>query len=470
MAVAQRLKRYLENLQVQYDIVHHERAYTAEHAATSAHVAADQMVVATPLIDRNGVLFALHSLANEVDMEKMAQSTGRRLQLLAVEQIERFFRDCEVSAIPAIGAAYGLKMVVDPSLFQQPQLFVRCGSTEALIKLENAEFRMALVQATEADFVKWSATRVPAAVTSLKHGHHQDVTWEDIADRLQQLYTLPPMPTIAVRILHLVSDPESEISDLARVIEQDPSLAAQILRYARSALFNFPGEINSVQDAVNIVLGFERVANIAMGIASAKAFNIPQNGPLGMDRFWQHSLMCSFLCQQFALQVSREANVDPGLAYLCGLLHNFGWLLMGHLFAPEFKSLNQLAFEQPDTPIHVLERQVFGMGWAQDVMAIGHGTLGGMLLKMWNLPDAVVKCAAMHQATSYQGDQDQYVHLVRLCNTILHNNGIGELDAPCHLESVFLRFGLSVDRGLEIAKEALKSTEELGQFARSIAA
>ena len=171
------------------------------------------------------------------------------------------------------------------------------------------------------------------------------------------------MPAIALRILQLTNNPNSEVSDLALTIEQDPLLAAQIMRYARSALFNFPGEINSVQDAVNIVLGYDRVANIAMGIAALKAFKLPNGGPWGLSALWRHSLYSSYVCQQVALQLPKSNGVVPGMAYLSGLLHNIGALLVGHLFRPEFDELSKLIKDHPETPVSLLERQVFGSGW-----------------------------------------------------------------------------------------------------------
>lgn len=59
-----------------------------------------------------------------------------------------------------------------------------------------------------------------------------------LAERVQQLYQLPPMPAIALRVMQITAASETTAAELASVIERDPSLAAQVLRYARSALFN----------------------------------------------------------------------------------------------------------------------------------------------------------------------------------------------------------------------------------------
>ncbi|CAN0601613.1 unnamed protein product, partial [Ectocarpus sp. 12 AP-2014] len=240
----------------------------------------------------------------------------------------------------------------------------------------------------------------------------ESLTLEEVADKLQKLYRLPPMPALALRILKLTANTEATARELAELIEFDPSLTAQIMRYARSALFNYPGQITSVQEAVTRVLGFDRVAHIALGIASVRAFDVPRHGMLGMDSFWRHSLYCAFLCQRMATW----CDADKGLSYLCGLLHNFGLLLVGHLFPAEFDELNTLREANPEASMHSLEVQVFGAGNDQDILAVGHGAIGGILHRLWQLPDPVVKAAGMHQQSGYHGEHDQYVLMVQLAN------------------------------------------------------
>jgi Ala-tRNA(Pro) deacylase len=55
---------------------------------------------------------------------------------LATEQeLAALFPDCSVGAIPALGAAYGLRTLVDRSLFEQPEVFIESGDHETLVQL-----------------------------------------------------------------------------------------------------------------------------------------------------------------------------------------------------------------------------------------------------------------------------------------------------------------------------------------------
>lgn len=282
----------------------------------------------------------------------------------------------------------------------------------------------------------FSARKGPLAV---------ELTLDDIAARLQKLYRLPPMPALALRILELTANPEATAKQLAEVIELDPSMTAQLMRYARSALFGYRGQINSVQDAVARVLGFERVAHVAMGIAAVKAFDVPREGPLGIDQFWRHSLYCAFLSAGLA----RRCGAEPGMAYMCGLLHNFGLLLIGHLLPAEYARLSELREAQPEASMQQLEQQIFG-GADHSMVAVGHGTIGGVLHRLWNLPGPVIKAAAMHQRGEHSGEHQLYVSAVMLANALLKDIGIGDELVPDDTNALAARLGLE-QRDLEQA-------------------
>ena len=262
----------------------------------------------------------------------------------------------------------------------------------------------------------------------------------------------------------MTANSEATARELGELIEFDPSLTAQIMRYARSALFNYPGQINSVQEAVTRVLGFDRVAHIALGIASVRAFEVPRQGMLGMDQFWRHSLYNAFVCQRMA----PKCHSDKGLAYLCGLLHNFGLLLVGHLFAQEFDELNALREANPDASMHSLEQQVFGASNDQQMLAVGHGAIGGILHRLWELPDPVVKAAGMHQQAGYHGEHEPYVLMVQLANGLLKERGIGDEFNPDDIVSLASSLGLSEGDVARLNEEIDNVSGELDALALSL--
>ena len=278
------------------------------------------------------------------------------------------------------------------------------------------------------------------------------------------------MPETAVRIMHLTSDPDSNVFQLAELIERDPSLAAQVMRYARSALFAYRGELSSVKDAVNIVLGFDRVAQLAMGISAAKAFNIPQDGPFGLTKFWQHALYNGVLAQALALLAKPDLLIDDKQAYLSGLLHNFGLLLLGHLFPPEFRMLNRLRESNPEASMKALEGQVFGMGGAQDIMSIGHGSIGASLLKMWGLPETSIMVASKHTQENYSGAHEYYVSLIQLANYYLAQHDVGDEPITYDPEPLLDKLGIQAEQAQQLMEACIEQCHSLDAMIANMAA
>lgn len=428
MALAARLDRFFARKGLAFRELPIDQVTSLDAAVIASARSQDQFVRATLLIDINGVVMAVHRFDSSLDPDAVLQLTGRRLQPLTARQTIRLFGDCDPGFTPPIGQAYDLSVIVDEDVMRAEQVVFTSGTDHSLIEMDGRSFRLALAGAREAHLV----IRGPG------NGARDALTLEEVADKLQKLYRLPPMPALALRILRLTANTDATARELAELIEFDPSLTAQVMRYARSALFNYPGQINSVQEAVTRVLGFDRVAHIALGIASVRAFDVPRKGMLGMDSFWRHSLYCAFLCQSIA----SRSGAEKGLGYLCGLLHNFGLLLVGHLFPAEFDELNQLREANPGASMHSLEQQVFGAGNGQEILAVGHGAIGGILHRLWQLPDPVVKAAGVHQQPGYHGEHENFVAMVQLANALLKERGIGDEFNPDDVSALLEQLGL----------------------------
>ncbi|MEP1214566.1 MAG: HDOD domain-containing protein [Marinobacter sp.] len=454
MALAARLAGFLTRNGIAYRELAIDQALNFDAAVMASGRPQDEFVRATPLIDINGVVMAVHGYNTSLDMDLVHKLTGRRLQPLTARQSARLFGDCDPGFQPPVGAAYDIPVLVDQDVLDFSRSLMCCGTDNTLLELDRISLARALVDATPGHLV----------IRGQNSGERDAITLEEVADKLQKLYRLPPMPALALRILRLTANTEATARELAELIEFDPSLTAQIMRYARSALFNYPGQINSVQEAVTRVLGFDRVAHIALGIASVRAFEVPRQGMLGMDQFWRHSLYCAFLCQRMA----PGCNADKGLAYLCGLLHNFGLLLIGHLFPQEFSELNTLREANPEASMHSLEQQVFGADDSQQMLAVGHGAIGGILHRLWELPDPVVKAAGMHQQQGYQGEHENYVLMVQLANGLLKEKGIGDELNLDDLHALATPLGLSDADVTSLSEEIDKVSGDLDALALSL--
>ncbi len=460
MPVASRVMQYLNRQGLPYQQLHHDRVGTLEAAIEAAKVTQDEVAVAEILVDAKGVVMSVTPLGKRMDLDRLNQMTRRNLQRIAQHQADRLFKDCEPGSHPPVAKAYGVHAVCDETLFSKEQIYIQSGSHTTLLRLTRDCFQQLMGNALKMSVCvcvneknEDSAGQSDMPCSSI-----------DIKERLNKLYRLPPMPTVAARILQITQDIDASVDDLARIIEQDPSLTAQVLRQARSALYGYRGELKTIKDAVARVLGFERVSQIALSIAASKAFDLPKDGPLGLRNFWKHAMHCSLLVQRLAFHVP-DNRVEPGMAYLAGLLHNFGLLLLGHLFKPEFGMLNKLAASEPFTELSTLEKQVLGMGSAKELVGVGHGQLGAILLEKWQLPEEVCATAAHHQEKDYEGEFQDYVALIQLANCLLKELELGDDLMPDDPLVYTRRLGMDADIAFEVFEQLKQSSAALTDLA-----
>jgi HD-like signal output (HDOD) protein len=76
------------------------------------------------------------------------------------------------------------------------------------------------------------------------------------------LRLVPPFPSIAHRLLALVAKEDVSPHELAELVKMDPSFAAELLRFANSALFCLSREVTSIHQAI-LMVGTDRIKTMA---------------------------------------------------------------------------------------------------------------------------------------------------------------------------------------------------------------
>ncbi|MDO8827548.1 HDOD domain-containing protein [Methylophaga sp.] len=130
---------------------------------------------------------------------------------------------------------------------------------------------------------------------------------------------VPILPEVANKAFMLANDKESDASQMARLIESDPSLAGHVMRIANSAAYTPMSNLTSLQQAI-ARLGMVTVSEIAISaVLNAKLFNTP--GYEGYaEAIWQQALATSL----WAKEIASHCNVNVEVAFLAGLIHSIG--------------------------------------------------------------------------------------------------------------------------------------------------
>lgn len=467
MAIAVSLQRYFDKKGISYS--QHDHVRESSLSKLCDEMGIDPVQMAVPVLlqsSRKGILMAVMPLAHALDLHRIEALLRREFTWLDEYSVSQRFLDVEPGAEPPIAEPYDLPCIVDRALMDEGRVFFRGGTHASLVSVDSETFQ-------------YLCSAFPKAVISNPIASAQReglpdtdaaATDEHIHQYLDRLHRLPAMPAMSLKIIQLVADPKTTAVDLAEAVELDPSMAAQIVRYAASPYFGYRGRLDSVQDAISRVLGFDLVSNIALGIASGKAFKVPQDGPLGLKAFWKHALYCAVVSQSLARKIDKPGLINPATAYLAGLLHNIGALLMGHLFPPEFCLLNKLAARHPDKPLCALEKDMIGLGQARQLIAVGHARLGGCLLERWRLPAEVVACCYHHHDEQYDGPHRDYVRLIQISNRLLAQRQVGDLGIVDRPVQGFGAGLISLTAAETVFEKVMEMCPEIDSLAEHIAA
>jgi HD-like signal output (HDOD) protein/anti-anti-sigma regulatory factor/DNA-binding response OmpR family regulator len=181
-------------------------------------------------------------------------------------------------------------------------------------------------------------------------------------------------PFTIVKILEITQNDQTGANDLAKAIEADPVIVSSLLSISNTVYYARQGKrINDVQEAI-VRLGFIETKNIALSLSVMSMFPGEAKSE-GFNRFefWYHSLACGILAEMFA----RKARYpSPEKAFICGLLHDFGIILLDEFFNGFFTSVYEQVSKNKSS-FMAEERRLWGMS---------HNSAVAQLFKSWNMP------------------------------------------------------------------------------------
>ena len=450
------LKRFLKDKGVKYEFITHSVEHTAFEAAQELGIPAARIVRATLLRDADGMLMVIYPVSRKLKLDELNARLKRRYTILNAKGIY----------VP-LAAVYHVDAIVDDTLLGHEPIYMvfdeqtlcRVPGTDFQILQGTAIWYNSIFQSKEAATPTDSLImkKVQPVVDVVEVANRR----EYIKDKILNLTEIPAMPRIAQEVLQLAGNPYANATDLSAIIEQDPSLSAQLLRYARSPFYGYRGEIESVADAISRVLGFDMVMDMALGISMGKAFKNPADGPLGLNAFWRHATYSAALVQKLGSAVSTQHRPRPGMAYLAGLLHNMGILLLGHLFRKEFNMLSKAVKDNTETELIELELQVLG---------VTHMELGVWLMEAWNLPSELIIAVREHHNPDYNDTHAVYPNLVLIGNRLLKSFGMGDEITDALPDDVLQELGLTKDSVVDVFDMIVDNREGLDYMAMQMAA
>lgn len=258
------------------------------------------------------------------------------------------------------------------------------------------------------------------------------------------------LPAVYHQLVQVVNDPRSSAADVAKVISGDPGLTARLLRLVNSAMYGFPGRIETVSRAVALV-GMSELCELALATSVIGAFGGALDRRIHMGMFWRHSLACGVIARALgkALRLQNEERL-----FVTGLLHDVGRLVM---FAkmPDLMGRAVAEAETERLPLTDAEHAMF---------EYSHMGVGRALLAEWKLPEShsePVGCHHRSGAAKRFAVEAAIVHVADVFTHVLRIGGSGGRRIPPLMLEAWERLDLSADAAPPVLEEARVQVAEL---------
>lgn len=262
---------------------------------------------------------------------------------------------------------------------------------------------------------------------------------------------LPSMPQVLIQLIDCCHNPEVSLQEVSRIVDKDAAISAKVLQLVNSVFTGSRKAISSIEQAV-IHLGMDTVRNLAISISVQQVFRrVETNGLLSIDRFWHHSYYNALLSRNIATAIGHP---NPSEAYLAGLLHDIGKLLLWMAFPGNYAPLLLKGIRCHNARLAFLE---------EEKLHVNHCQAGAWLCEQWQLPTLIADAIRFHHHPLEELRQAlPLTRIIAFSDLLSHN----EPDTPECVEAAEQLLGLKDEQiaalGQDIDKQIEQLAEELG--------
>jgi putative nucleotidyltransferase with HDIG domain len=204
--------------------------------------------------------------------------------------------------------------------------------------------------------------------------------------KIDGIKELPTLPMIYFKVNKALQNNEASIQGVADIIELDQAMSSKVLRIVNCAFYGFRSKISSIPHAV-MILGFNTVKNAIVSVSILDVFAIKEKfHGFDVKNFWGHSIAVAVISKHLA-EKSRIA--PPEDAFIAGLLHDMGKLIMLQYFKKDFGRIWQTQHDDGLT-FYDAERAI---------LPVDHAQIGAYLAKKWQFPNSLVDAISCHHGS-----------------------------------------------------------------------
>ncbi len=195
---------------------------------------------------------------------------------------------------------------------------------------------------------------------------------------------LPSFPSLYVEVMKELNAEDPSVENIAGVIARDPAMTAKMLQIVNSAAIGLSRKVGSPFEAVQF-LGLGTVRSLVLSAHIFSCFEQTNIKGFSVSELWDHGMKTGRIaCMIMQYEQAEPSDVED--AYIAGMLHDIGKLMLADGMTAQFQETIALAAERN---VHVQETE-------KEILGATHAAVAAYLLGLWGLPASIVEAVAFH--------------------------------------------------------------------------
>lgn len=209
---------------------------------------------------------------------------------------------------------------------------------------------------------------------------------------------VPAMPANAQKAFKVASDPKADLRELQEVIESDESFSSRIIKIANSVYYDRGKTAKTVPEAL-VIIGLTEAKTFLSSSYMSEFFS-QTHGLRAL--LWHHNIAVAILAKWLN---SFTNTVDQDLAFLAGLMHDIGKLIMHMRLGQDYEKILDRS-----TTLGSIEAET-------EQFPFDHTDVGLFLAEEWRFSDELKRAIKLHHSKTEEGTLEW---LVRFADTVSH--------------------------------------------------
>lgn len=226
-----------------------------------------------------------------------------------------------------------------------------------------------------------------------------------IEEVIEKAECLSYMPTIVLKLMEMLSDPDVTVHEIVAVIEKDQGLVARIFKVANSSFYGRLQKAENLTDAV-ITLGLRGIKSFVIAQAVKQVLT---TADVDNHSLWEHAVKVSISSAVLAKELRYDMLED---ALVSGLVHDIGKAFIGSVYPQVYSLIHQTSIKDQTTYEEA----------EQVILDFNHAEVGALITEKWGFPQKIVDVIRHHHSTDDVEEicieSQEIIHLVKLANIV----------------------------------------------------